>query len=352
MAAFSAVRPVQYTPTKWDSLFDIDLINGRLFPKIPSSYTVSEPCMECFQDLRGQNQCISIIDMGPPIGSTFVCIYFHGNASDLGDSIERMKCYSQWMNCIVFGVEYAGYGCSSGERNQESIINKCVKSIEYISKTFNIPLKKMILFGHSIGAALVMRMNDLFYHSFGALILQSAFTSIRDIAVSKGVTFSSLISDELFSNIKSMARVSENQLVLIIHGEKDELIPVKCAKLLFNACPLSEKQKFLFIDKMSSHNAFDKLALRLSYIIPFMQKCDAAITEKTKPCLKAKPNQNRFYHREAFQLLQLMYDKERRVKQKDCWIGSDGLCAFDADLTHIRSGSSKDFDLFNSILGK
>lgn len=352
MAAFSSREPVQYTPTKWDSLFDIELINGRLFPKMDTSYSVVDPFIECFQDDKGRNQCLSIINYGPHIGSTYVCIYFHGNASDLGDSIERMKCYSQWMNCVVFGIEYSGYGCSAGELNQEFIINKCVRSIEYISRSFNIPLRKMILFGHSIGAALVMKMNDLFHQGFGAIIIQSAFTNIKDVAVSKGVTFSSFISADLFSNINSIRRVSEKQMVLIIHGEKDELIPVKCARMLYAACPLSEKQKFLFIDKMSSHNAFDKLALRLSIIIPFIQKCDAVITERTKPCIKVKLNQLRFYNESSFAVLQIMYEKPKRPRQKDCWIGSGGLCIFDTDLSKIKSGSSKDSDLFNLILGE
>lgn len=357
MAAFSdrqgrpATPAVKYSPSIWDSLYDTDLINGNLFPALIPSYSITCPEIESFK-ASGGSHCFSIIDMGPPTGSAFVCLYFHGNSSDLGDSFERMKCYSQWMNCIVFGIEYSGYGCSGGQRTQEDIIKKCVASIEYISKIFKIPYQKMILFGHSIGAALVMKMNDLFKQAFGAIILQSAFTSIKEIAVSKGVTFSSFLSSDTFSNFNSIQKVGAKQFVLIIHGEKDEIIPFRCAIALNKACPLPDKQKVLFIDRMGSHNVFDKNKMRLEYIHPFIQKFLASQIGSPSS-FKAKVNQTRCWSKETFELIKVHLTPPTllfRTPQKDCWIGSDGMCMFDVDLREIRKGISKDFDIFDSLL--
>jgi len=350
MAASSEVSRIIYEPSAIDSFYDNDLVNGQLFPYIPTSYTIKEEYYECFSCER-KNRVVSVMNFGPKTGSKLALLYFHGNGSDLGDCKELLKLYSTWLNCIVFGIEYAGYGCCDGERSQSEIIYSCGESINYIFKYFKVPLNRMVLYGHSIGGALVLQLNDIFNQVFCGLILQSTFTNIKDIVSKKSSVTAMFISESFFSNLERIKKVASNQHVLIIHGEKDELIPKKCADDLFEACPLVSSQKKKFICKFSSHNAFDPNMLRYAFLVPFFRELETKCFISSKMALiQGICDPCRFFTPDQYEQLKIRYPKALREKRDIPWIGSDGKCQIRTRVPQVKKGESLDFALFDQYL--
>jgi len=321
MSSSSSVIP-EYTPSYIDSLYDTELVNGNLFPKIGSSYDINKPYFETFKDLRGFNQCISIFPSLDRKGSKLILLYFHGNGCDLGDCTKRMRLLSIWLSCTVIGIEYAGYGHSIGEKSQESIIYKCVDSINYLREMKQIPYSRMVLYGHSIGCAIVMKLNSIFKSSFAGIILMSPFINIKRVAEHHKLASSIMILEQVLSNLKEIKNMKETQLLQIIHGKKDETIPYTHSEILYKECPVAPDNKFLHIQDYATHNVFDKELLHWHCLLPFFRLCE----EKS-----FKP---------TFSLLKIMIKKTSkktstsikkiRERQHDAWLSSDGKsCSFD-----------------------
>ena len=327
MASFSETK--KYRPSEWDKLFDSSLINGHLFPELSPSYHISDENIEIFKDTKGKLQCMNVFT---PIGdkSKLCIIYFHGNSTDIGDCSKKLLLYSYWLDCLFIGIEYSGYGHSDGERTQESIIQKCADSILYINTIIKIPLHRIILFGHSIGCALALKMNSLFDGQFGGLILQSPFTSVKEVTKVHSFFSSLFLSGSVLDNVEEIKKMKPNQMLMLIHGEKDELIPHAHSRELYEKCNLKENRKFMFIDKEGTHNGFQKDNLKLLILIPFVKNCEKEffnIRNDLPFCVR--PEKTRLFDPKEYQRLTKIDDKiPKRKKIKSIWIGSNGFCDF------------------------
>ncbi len=272
--AASSSAPKTYTTSVFDRIFDNDLINSRLFPVIRSSYNPGNTYLHFFKDSIGKLSCFSVF---PPIGTDgtkLVFIYFHGNACDLGDCENKLKTYAYWFDCTVIGIEYAGYGCCQGERTQESIIKKAVETIDYMVSRLNVPVSRIVLFGHSVGCAIALKVNTHFDGGFAGVILQSPFFNIKKMAEKSFFSFM-LTERSVFNNADEILSMAKHQRLMIIHGKKDEVISVDQSRDLYAMSTLPPTQKTFHIDPMANHNVFDKIKLRFEIMMPFIRECIA-----------------------------------------------------------------------------
>lgn len=311
----------EYTPSYIDSLYDIELVNGNLFPQTEPSYDINKSYIETFTDQRGFMQCISIFPSLDKRGSKLVLLYFHGNSCDIGDCTKRMRLLSIWLSCTVIGIEYAGYGCSTGEKTQESIIYKCLDTINYLREIKQIPYSRMVLYGHSIGCAIVMKLNSIFKGTFAGIILMAPFINVKKVAEHHRLPSSFAILEQILSNLKEVSNMKKEQFLMIIHGKKDDIIPHSHSIKLFQECPLPSDHKFLHLQDNATHNVFDKEALHWVCLLPFFRTCEEKIFKPTFCLLKItvkKQSKKEPLHRKL------------RQKQQDAWLSSDGSsCSFD-----------------------
>ena len=129
-------------------------------------------------------------------------IYFHGNAEELGHSLELMNLLRNQLRTNVLAVEFPGYGIYQQRGNQQpsekNILEDAHYVMEFLTKILEISTSNIIIMGRSIGTGPATEMASLYQPS--ALILISAFTSLRDIVkdqIGKGVSY--LIKDR-FNN--------------------------------------------------------------------------------------------------------------------------------------------------------
>lgn len=158
-------------------------------------------------------------------GSSILFIHFHANAEDIGDSSQYMKlvCSLLKVNCLI--VEYPGYGLYKGKCSSENILKDGEIVLEYLINELNIPSKRIVLMGRSVGSGPATYLASKY--DVGALILLSAYTSLKKLVRDHYGKFVQWLIAERFENLERIKDVKCP--ILLIHGKKDELIPYQHA---------------------------------------------------------------------------------------------------------------------------
>lgn len=123
----------------------------------------------------------------------------------------------------MVAVEYPGYGLYKGAPSETQIQADSEAVFDYFTNKLNIHPKDIIIFGRSIGSGpatwLASRKN------IGALVLMSAFTSIRAVVRDLAGKWAQYLIKERFNNLEHISRVTCP--TFLIHGLKDSLISYK-----------------------------------------------------------------------------------------------------------------------------
>eukprot|EP00028_Trichosphaerium_sp_Am-I-7-wt_P012361 CAMPEP_0168539562 /NCGR_PEP_ID=MMETSP0405-20121227/21908_1 /TAXON_ID=498012 /ORGANISM="Trichosphaerium sp, Strain Am-I-7 wt" /LENGTH=251 /DNA_ID=CAMNT_0008569161 /DNA_START=29 /DNA_END=780 /DNA_ORIENTATION=+ len=189
------------------------------------------------------------------VKSQLYILWSHGNAEDIGcnDDI-GMKARAWKANIIKH--EYQGYGISPGSPSVSAIDRDIRIVYDFMTKMLQIPSQNIILFGRSIGTGPTIKLcrklcseakNPL------ALILQSPYLSIRDIA--KDIAgFVGFIAPKYWDSRSNIQKVTCP--TLFIHGEQDDVIPCYHSQKLHGFC---NSEKVLALSKTADHNEWNEL---------------------------------------------------------------------------------------------
>ena len=180
-------------------------------------------------------------------GSQKALLWFHGNAENIGHGLGRLAFYSR-LGVNVLAVDYRGYGRSEGSPNEAGVYLDADAAYDYLVQVRHIRPKDIIVFGHSLGGAIAIDLSSR--RECGALIVQSSFTSIRDMARR---TFRIPLFEYIpKSRFDSLAKIRQVQApILVVHGTRDETVPFSMGQRLFTAAP---EPKFFFPVEGAGHN--------------------------------------------------------------------------------------------------
>jgi len=179
-----------------------------------------------------------------------VVFFLHGNAGSLRGWFSDLDFYRQ-ANFDLFMLDYRGYGKSSGGIESEAQLHADVRAAwnavapEYAGK-------KRVLLGRSLGSGLAVRLAldvppDL-------VVLVSPYSSARAMAaehypwVPSALLRYPLATDELLPRVRST--------VLLLHGERDTLIPLAHSQALLRIGPRAR----LHVVKGAEHNDLQEFA--------------------------------------------------------------------------------------------
>jgi len=87
---------------------------------------------------------------------TILC--FHGNAGNIGQRLSNAHCFYTYCQCNVFLVEYRGYGLSQGQASEHGFYKDGEAAINHLFNRSDIDKSKIIVFGQSIGGAVVFEL--------------------------------------------------------------------------------------------------------------------------------------------------------------------------------------------------
>ena len=153
-------------------------------------------------------------------------IFGHGNAELIDFCPEELKVFTR-IGIGVLLIEYPGYGRSEGSPSQKSISHAFNAGYDYLVSRKDVDPNRIILFGRSVGGGAVCALAS--NKPSAALILQSAFTSVRSFA-SRFLAPGFLVRDP-FDNLSVVSAYTGP--VLIIHGKYDDIIPFSHGKALY-----------------------------------------------------------------------------------------------------------------------
>ena len=206
---------------------------------------------------RFKCHCIPCLFLPNESGSSKLLLYFHGNAEDIGCTLDFLDELRNQLKIHVLAVEYPGYGIYKGNSNEKTIITDAEHVINFILKFSKWKEENIIIFGRSIGSGPATYLAARY--KIKCLILMSPFTSIKDV-VAEHVGLLKILLAERFRNIDNMRLVKSP--IFIIHGKKDKLVPFIHSFNLVKECKAPYK---LVNPEEMTHNYFDFLT---DFLIP------------------------------------------------------------------------------------
>jgi hypothetical protein len=163
----------------------------------------------------------------PPRGNKPVVLYFQGNAEGLTARVGRFT----WLTADGTGLLalcYRGYGGSTGTPTEDGLIRDANAAYDFARARY--PAGRIVLFGESLGTAVAVALAA--GHEIAGMILDAPFTSAAEVGAA-AYPFAPVrwLMKDKFRSDERIGRVAAPLLVL--HGERDSIIPIKFAERLF-----------------------------------------------------------------------------------------------------------------------
>lgn len=184
-------------------------------------------------------------------------LYFHGNGGHLGYRTERMKRFAG-KGYGVLMPEYRGYGGNPGNPTEAGLYADAEAAFDFLARE-EIPPARLVVYGESLGSGVAVRMAAT--HPVAALVLEAPFTSVVAAAQSRYpfVPARWLVRDR-FDSLSVIEKVKAP--ILILHGERDVIMPVRFGRALFAAAPEPKEGWFhpeAGHNDLSRHGALDAM---------------------------------------------------------------------------------------------
>jgi fermentation-respiration switch protein FrsA (DUF1100 family) len=175
-----------------------------------------------------------------------VLLFFHGNAGNISHRLESIAVFRR-LGLNVFIIDYRGYGQSEGSPDEQGTYLDAVAAWRYLTTERGFEAGQIILFGRSLGGAVAAWLAQ--QHTPRALILESTFTSIPDMAVRQFPFLPvRLLARFRYDTLAHMPHIDAP--ILIIHSPADEIIPYSHSRRLFEAA----QEPKAFLELTGSHN--------------------------------------------------------------------------------------------------
>ena len=165
----------------------------------------------------------------PAVGHVLFC---HGNGGNVGDRVGELALLAA-SGFDVLAFDYRGYGRSSGRPSEFGTYRDARAARAELLRRPGVDASGVFYLGESLGAAVAL---ELALHAPPAgLVLQSAFTSIRDMARRQYPAIPPPLVPDAYPSLRLIAGLRVPLLVL--HGDRDEIVPSLHGEALFDAAP-------------------------------------------------------------------------------------------------------------------
>jgi fermentation-respiration switch protein FrsA (DUF1100 family) len=170
-------------------------------------------------------------------------LFFHGNGEIAADYDDLGSIYNQ-MGLNFLAVDYRGYGRSDGQPTVSAMMKDCHAIFEY-ARTWlaeNGYTGALVLMGRSLGSASVLELAAIHADRIDGLIVESGFAHAGPLLRLLGIDLEALGFQEAqgFRNLDKIASFSKP--LLVIHAEKDHIIPFSDGLALYETARSNYKK--------------------------------------------------------------------------------------------------------------
>jgi uncharacterized protein len=158
-------------------------------------------------------------------------LYSHGNAGNIGDRVRIARLFVDQLGVGVFMYDYRGYGRSKGAPSETGLVSDAIGARAALVRE-GVAAEHVVYFGRSLGAAVTVDL--ALAHPPRGVVLESPFASVRAMAngVLPGAGYlfrTRWDSREKIGGLRAP--------LLLIHGERDEVVPFAHGQAVFAAAP-------------------------------------------------------------------------------------------------------------------
>ena len=187
---------------------------------------------------QGAPQQLAIWWMPHPDPRAPVLLYLHGTFRTLYHNLPKIDALRD-AGFAVLAVDYRGWGDSTSIVPTEATIHADA-ALAWAELVRHQPLAgRRVIFGHSMGSAVAVALASELHHGsdYGALVIESSFTSMPDVAAEAGL-FGRLVAHLTTLEFDSASRIGRiDAPILMLHGSADTTVPVTLGRRLRDAAP-------------------------------------------------------------------------------------------------------------------
>ena len=192
----------------------------------------------------------------------FTVVFFQGNAGHLGYRNYKVR---PWLDAGygVLLVGYRGFG-NPGSPSEEGLYQDARAAIDAL-RAKGTPDRAFIFYGESMGTGVAVQMATEYDAS--GLVLESPYTSVPDVGADRYPMVP--VRWLLTNKYDSLAKIKDVHMpLLLLHGELDQVVPVKFGKQLFAAA--NEPKQAEFIPDAGHNDVYNLRAQQL--VLNFIAK--------------------------------------------------------------------------------
>ena len=201
-----------------------------------------------FEIITRDNLMLSGLYWPPEIPDNLTIIFFHGNAQDYDFYLSVARPYIASGYGFLL-AEYRGFGGNPGMPSEQGLYKDARAYLSALKTHENIAYEDMVLMGFSLGSGIAVQMATE-YGNIRALILQSFYNAISEVAKQQYWMFP--VDWVLRDQYRSIDKIDKIKMpIFMLHGERDEIIPISFAQALYDAAP--EPKTFIRLPQ-AGHN--------------------------------------------------------------------------------------------------
>jgi fermentation-respiration switch protein FrsA (DUF1100 family) len=159
-------------------------------------------------------------------------LLLHGNGGNIGDRV----IHAALLNAVgldVLLVDYRGYGRSSGRPSEVGTYRDARAARSALLVRPDVDPDRVAYLGESLGGAVAIELAVA--HPPAGLVLMSTFTSVRDMAKRHYSLLPGAVVPDAYPSIDRVPSVGAP--VLVVHGDRDDLVPLMYGEALYEAAP-------------------------------------------------------------------------------------------------------------------
>jgi pimeloyl-ACP methyl ester carboxylesterase len=191
-----------------------------------------------------------VLWFAPPAQGQPVVLYLHGNAGEIADRADRMALYQDRGFGAAF-LSWRGYGGSTGRPTEAGLMADAETALTHLQGR-GFALDRIALVGESLGTGVAVQLAAR--HRVAAVVLEAPYTAAVDVAAQAypWIPVRLLMKDQF----RSRAHIGQvTSPLLILHGERDRVIPFEMGRALFDQA--DEPKSFVSLGPVGHEALFE-----------------------------------------------------------------------------------------------